>query len=72
MFQDKYDLIFIDPPYKEKKINLILKNILKNKILKDNGIIILHRHKKDDVEIEKGINIIERRLYGISKIIFCN
>ena len=72
MFQDKYDLIFIDPPYKEKKINLILKNILKNKILKDNGIIILHRHKKDDVKIEKGINIIERRLYGISKIIFCN
>ena len=72
MFQDKYDLIFIDPPYKEKKINLILKNILKNKILKDNGIIILHRHKKDDVKIEKDINIIERRLYGISKIIFCN
>ena len=72
MFQDKFDLIFIDPPYKEKKINLILKNIFKNKILKYNGIIILHRHKNDDVKIEKDINIIESRLYGISKIIFCN
>ncbi len=72
IFQDKYDLIFIDPPYKEKKINLILKNIFKYKILKDNGIIILHRHKNDDVKIEKDINIIESRIYGISKIIFCN
>ena len=71
MFQDKYDLIFIDPPYKEKNKSYF-KKYFKNKILKDNGIIILHRHKKDDVKIEKGINIIERRLYGISKIIFCN
>ena len=65
-----FDLIFIDPPYKEKEINLMIEKIIDRNILKKEGLIILHRHKKDDLELTKKINIFETRMYGISKIIF--
>ena len=68
----KFDLIFIDPPYKEKRINDIIKLILGKKILKINGIIIIHRHKKDSTQITNEFNILENRTYGLSKILFGN
>ncbi len=67
-----FDIIFIDPPYKEKKINEIIEKIKENKFLNENGIVIIHRHKNDTVELTKKINIFEERFYGISKIYFGN
>jgi 16S rRNA (guanine966-N2)-methyltransferase len=68
----KFDIIFIDPPYKELKINEIIEKIVEKNLLKENGIMIIHRHKKDTVELTKKINIFEDRTYGISKIFFGN
>ena len=42
----RFNLIFLDPPFKEKKINFLIDKIKEKKILEKNGIIILHRHKK--------------------------
>ena len=69
-FLTKFDIIFIDPPYKEIRINELLESILKKKKLKKGGLIIIHRHKKDSIEITSKIKILDIRLYGISKIIF--
>jgi|TARA_Y100000389_G_C17142607_1_gene355679 16S rRNA (guanine966-N2)-methyltransferase len=71
-FDNKFDTIFMDPPFKEEKINLLLENILDLKILKENGVIIIHRNKKKDEKFTNRFNIIESRNYGISKIIFGN
>ena len=68
----KLDIIFLDPPYREERLNFIIEKILKKNILNKNGIIIVHRHKKDNIKITKKLNIIDLRLYGISKIIFAN
>ena len=68
----KFDLIFLDPPFKEKKINNLIENIKNKELLNKDGIIILHRHKKDDVVLTNNLNIIEQRSYGISKITFGN
>ena len=68
--KEKFDIIFLDPPYKEKKINIILNNISKFKTLKQNGIIIIHRHKKEEDNFPNEFKIIEEKKYGISKIIF--
>ena len=68
----KFDIIFIDPPYKEPKINEIIEKIVENNFLNKNGIIIIHRHKKDLVKLTQKINIFEERFYGISKIYFGN
>tara|TARA_B100001093_G_C26748569_1_gene980018 strand:- start:77 stop:637 length:561 start_codon:yes stop_codon:yes gene_type:complete len=68
----KFNIIFIDPPFKELRINEILEKIIKKKILTENGIIIIHRHKKDSIKITDKVNIIENRNYGISNIFFIN
>ena len=68
--KEKFDIIFLDPPYKEKKINIILNNLYKFKTLKPDGIIIIHRHKKEEDNFPDKFKIIEEKKYGISKIIF--
>ena len=68
----KFDIIFIDPPYKESKINEIIQIIRKQQLLNKNGIIIIHRHKKDNIKLTDKINILENRNYGISNIFFVN
>ena len=70
-FKNKFDIIFLDPPFKEDKINFIIEKILNFKILKNDGVMIVHRNKKED-KITKKFNLIENRAYGISKIIFGN
>ena len=66
----KYDIIFLDPPYKEKSLENILNKIIENKILKQKGIIIIHRHKKEIDTFPKNFQLIDEKKYGISKIIF--
>jgi len=67
---EKFDIIFLDPPYKEKNLDLVLKNILTQNILNNDGIIILHRHKKTDDIFPNQLKVVEEKKYGISKIIF--
>ena len=69
ILEKKFDLIFIDPPYQEKNINLLIENIIKKKILNKKGVIIIHRHKKDEIKITTKLRILDTRFYGISKII---
>ena len=71
-FDFKFNIIFIDPPYKETKINEIIKLIFEKKMLIQNGILIIHRHKKDNIKITNKLNILEERSYGISKILLGN
>ena len=66
----KLDLIFLDPPYKEENIKIILENIDKLKLLKQSGLIVLHRHKKTKDDFGNKYRINRSAKYGISKIIF--
>ena len=68
----KFDIIFIDPPYKEKNFNDLIEIILEKKILQRNGVIIIHRYKKDNIQITQNLKILDERVYGISKIIIGN
>ena len=68
--EEKFDIIFLDPPYRERDINTILNNLSKFKTLKPDGIIIIHRHKKEKDNFPEKFKIIEEKIYGISKIIF--
>ena len=70
IFKMKFDIIFLDPPYKEKKLFKLLENIIQSNLLKHEGVIIIHRHKKDVCEFPEKFRIIEEKLYGISKVIF--
>jgi 16S rRNA (guanine966-N2)-methyltransferase len=71
-FNKIFDIIFLDPPFKEKKVSELLKIIIKLDILKKDGIIIIHRNKKEKNNFPTKFNVIDERNYGISKIIFGN
>ena len=67
----KFDLIFLDPPYENKKYIEILKKVKKDDLLNENHIIILHREKNSDNDVSKNLKILENRIYGRSEIFFC-
>ena len=70
IFQNQFDIIFLDPPYKERRLLEMLNNIILSKVLRTNGILIIHRHKKDEDEFPEKFKILEEKIYGISKVIF--
>tara|TARA_B100000787_G_scaffold163729_1_gene145679 strand:+ start:16 stop:588 length:573 start_codon:yes stop_codon:yes gene_type:complete len=72
LLDNKFDIIFMDPPYKEKKLSILIDAIVELKLLKDNGVIIIHRHKKEEDQFPRKFNVITKKNYGISKIIFGN
>ena len=66
----QFDIIFLDPPFKDKNLSIIFKKIKNENLLKETGIIILHRHKDEKDIFLEDFNIIEEKKYGISKIFF--
>ena len=66
----RFDIIFLDPPYKDKNLQDLLINIHVKKILKRNGIIIIHRHKNEKEIFPSYYQILLEKKYGISKIVF--
>ncbi len=66
----KLDLIFCDPPFKNTNINDLIELIIAKDFLKKNGIIILHRHKNTKEKFTAYFEVIDKRVYGLSKIIF--
>ncbi len=67
---NKFDIIFLDPPYKDKNLQLVLDKIKEEEILNSNGIIIMHRQKRKNDKNISGYQILEEKNYGLAKIIF--
>jgi len=66
----KFDVIFMDPPYKDKNLDLLLNNIKNENVLNEKGVLVVHRHKNEKDLIPGKLKIIEEKKYGLSKIIF--
>ena len=60
----KFQIIFCDPPYKEKKIKLLIENLITLDILEKNGVIIIHRKRGELDNYPKEVSSIyqERRM----------
>lgn len=65
-----FDLIFIDPPFKQININKLILEIKNSKIINKKTLIILHRNKKISENISDDLEILREKNYGLSKIIF--
>ena len=62
--------MFLDPPFAEKNFIDDLNLIKKLKLFHDEHIVIIHREKRSQDNLDKLINIIYLKEYGRSKIIF--
>ena len=68
----KFDLIFIDPPFKNEKISELILKIKNSNILNKKGLIILHRQNNNKDKFSSNFNIIKESIYGKSKIFIGN
>ena len=68
--KSKFNLIFCDPPFKNIDVERLINWIIKKNLLKENGVIVLHRNKTSKENFSNKFKIIDERIYGVSKIIF--
>ena len=65
-----FDVIFLDPPFKDNEINILIDQMKMLKIANTNTLIIIHRNKKSVDNISKLLNVLDEKNYGLSKILF--
>ena len=69
---DRFEIIFLDPPFSENFLIEDLKRIKDCNIFKKNHLIIAHRENKSKDDFSQIMNVIATKRYGRSKIIFGN
>ena len=67
---EKIDLIYLDPPFKDKNLNKLLKKILDLKIAHKSTLIVIHRNRKFKENFLEDFKVLREKKYGLSKIIF--
>lgn len=65
----KYDIIFMDPPYQKNMSAEAVELIIERNLLKPKGLIISERSETEDVEEYEELEIIKNKKYGNSLII---
>ena len=69
----KFDIIFIDPPYKNiSSYNKSLFLIHQLDLLENNGVIVIEKAKTIPIKIPNGLIISKTKTYGTKMILFVN
>ena len=71
--KEKFDIVFLDPPYDTDYGIRAINTIIENDLLSDDGIIIFetnNENKEKSIELNKNICIFDKRKYGIAFIMF--
>ncbi len=62
----KFDIIFLDPPYAYDNVEILMQTILNNDILNKDGLVI-YEHKQDRLSVNyEGFTLTDIRKYGIA------
>ena len=67
---EKFEIIFLDPPFSDNSYLGIIKFIGEKNICKKNHVVIIHREKKTFDNFQGILNPLIIKQYGRSKIIF--
>lgn len=68
--EEKYDLIFADPPYKLNEYSSILEIISDKKILNLEGLIVLEMTDAKIPAIPESMEVFKEKKYGTTKFLF--
>ena len=64
---ERFDIIFADPPYAYEKTNQIIELISTRKLLEDDGIMIIETDKNESLVIPSDMYVEKEKIYSISK-----
>jgi len=67
--EEKFDIIYIDPPYGSDLVEQSLNLIFNNRVLTDNGIIIVETQKNKSID-SAAFKVIKEAVYGFCKLTF--
>ena len=67
---EKFNIFFFDPPFVSSNYIEYLNLIKKNEMYKKKHIVIIHRERKTEDNLEECIKTIKVKNYGRSKVIF--
>ena len=68
--EEKFDIVFLDPPYASDLYLSVLESVLKEGILSKEGIIIVEQSSKDDIPLINGLKLIKEKKFGTTKMSF--
>ena len=63
-FPEKFDLVFVDPPFKKNLIHQLLEDIIDKEILSESGRIYFEFEKELDLKIPKPLNLLKIKNMG--------
>lgn len=68
--EEKFDIIFLDPPYDKGLINQSLEKILEYKVCNKRCLIVCEKSKTETVDIDlQNLKLIKDKQYGITDIL---
>jgi len=71
---EKFDMIYLDPPYKTNFIKIAIDELIKNENLTEDTLIIAETDEEEElvkqIEEIKEIEVIDKRKYGRASILF--
>lgn len=65
----KFDLVFIDPPYRQNMVNRSLINLHRRQSLVDNGLVVLEMGKHETLKLPEEFSLEVERVYGNNKLL---
>jgi len=69
---DKFDIIFLDPPYSKGYNDKVLKIIDERKILKESGFIVVERDSSDEIDEKYNFNVYKEKKFKKMTFTFLN
>ena len=69
-YEDKFDLVFLDPPYLSRIYELTQELLLSNRWIKKSSILICECSSKSTPRIHNGWNVNKERTYGNTTLFF--
>ena len=68
--EEKYDLIFLDPPYDKGLINQAITAILENNVCNEGCLVVCEKSVDEVIESKfKNLELVKEKKYGITNII---
>lgn len=68
--KEKFDYIFLDPPYADGLVGKVLEQLQKYNIMQDDAILIIETDKEELLNDEFGFEKIKERVYSKTRISF--
>lgn len=65
-----FDYIFADPPYEKGFVQQTLDAVIATDLLKNDGMLVIERHEKEEPVLPKGWQIVREQRFGYTRVTY--